>query len=92
LAKIFDDAVNGWSRTAIASFNPIGTPSSGPRASPTARRASAAVACTNASLAFHELNARTCGSIASMRARQARVSSTAETLPSASAAESSARV
>jgi len=84
------DAVSGCPSTAITSFNATGIPSSTPRASPRARRASEASACFNASASSNELNACTRGSTAFVRSMTARVSSIEDSCFASSADASSA--
>ena len=90
LDKKCQPPVDGSPAMSIGSLTAIGTPASGPSASPAARRRSIARASSNA-CAFIVINALNVGLKRSMRARHARVSAS-DVTPAAKAAWQSATV
>src|SRR5450755_2733289 len=82
-SRIFEPHVVGTPCIASTSFNASGTPASGPRVAPAARRASTAAAAASAPSASTYKNACRRESTAPIRSRCAWVTSTADAVPDA---------
>ena len=91
-SRMADPQVVGMSMVVNTSLSASGTPASGPRSPPAARRWSTALAAARAWSAATCRNARTRGSTSSILARCASVTSAAVTSPSRIAAAISAAV